>query len=330
MDSEPAGPSKPSPAPPAGLLARARAIGLALSHGLQSVERRLPRPVRSSIELIRRVLREFDEDDCVTHAAAISYHTFFAMFPLLLGAGIVVSFFPFGREAYQAFVDALNEALPGGENLIAGADAETVAFRGLFGAVAFVALIWSASRLFTSLRRALTVAWDVDRRHNPVHGKALDLFAVLALPGLALVSVAFSGLINSARFIVEQAGQTVPVVGYFATDATAGLIGRFVPLAVSTLTFTLAYVILPNIKVPWKQAFPGAVLAAILFEILKIGFAWYAANLATFNVVYGSLGAVIAVMLWIYLSAIVLLIGAEFTTELHRMRHGDREPASKP
>jgi membrane protein len=326
MNSDPSKADSWDAGSPTGLMARARAAGLALSHALQAIEHRLPRPIRSFIKLIRRVAREFDEDDCVTHAAAISYHTFFAMFPLLLGAGVIVSFFPFGREAYDAFVEALNEVFPGGETLIAGADADTVAFRGLFGTVAFIALVWSASRLFTSLRRALTVAWDVDRRHHPVHGKALDLFAVLALPGLALVSVAFSGLIESARFVVEQAGRTVPVIGYFATDATAGLIGRFVPVAVSTLAFTLAYIILPNIKVPWKQAFPGAILAAILFELLKIGFAWYATNLASFNVVYGSLGTVIAVMLWIYLSAIVLLIGAEFTTEFDRMRHGDPAP----
>jgi membrane protein len=326
MNSDPPKAGSPDTASPNRLVARARAVAPALTRSPQAIERRLPHPIRSFLELIRRVAREFDEDDCVTHAAAISYHTFFAMFPLLLGAGVIVSFFPFGGEAYDAFVEALNEVLPGGESLIAAADADTVAFRGLFGAVAFIALLWSASRLFTSLRRALTVAWDVDRRHHPVHGKALDLFAVLALPGLALVSVALSGLIESARFVVEQAGRTVPVIGYFATDATAGLIGRFVPLAVSTLAFSLAYIILPNIKVPWKQAFPGAILAAILFELLKIGFAWYATNLATFNVVYGSLGTVIAVMLWIYLSAIVLLIGAEFTTEIDRMRHGDPAP----
>lgn len=308
---------------PGGFAARVRTAGTMLGRRAESLEKRLPQPLQFLVELIRRVIREFNDDDCVTHAAAISYHTFFALFPLMLGAGIVVSFFPFGREAYAAFVDAFNEAVPGGENLIVGAKAEVIPFRGLFGAVAIVTLFWSASRVFTSLRRALTVAWDIDRRHNPVHGKALDLFAVLALPGLALLSVAASGLIDAARFIVEQAGQTIPVIGYFATEAGAGVIGRFVPLAVSALAFALTYVLLPNTPVPWRQAFPGAVLAAILFEFLKIGFGWYATNLASFNVVYGSLGTVIAVMLWIYLSALVLLIGAEFTTELHRMRRSN-------
>lgn len=306
--------------PPGGLAGRLRGAGPAIASWMDSAERRLPRPLRLAIDLIRRTAREFDEDDCVTHAAAIAYHTFFALFPLLLGAGVIVSYFSFGREAYQTLLDAVNEVIPAGENLIAEAGSDAGDFRGLFGLVAFVALLWSASRLFTALRRALTVAWDVDRRRNPVHGKALDLFAVLALPGLAIVSVGASGAIDTARFVVEQAGQTIPVIGYFATESGGAVIGRFIPLGVSALAFSLAYVILPNIKVPWKQAFPGAALAAILFEFLKIGFAWYATNLATFNLVYGSLGTVIAVMLWIYLSATVLLIGAEFTTELHRMR----------
>jgi membrane protein len=195
--------------------------------------------------------------------------------------------------------------------------------------VAFVALLWSASRLFAALRRALTVAWDADRHHRLVHGKLVDLFAVLVLPGLAIVSVGASGVIDAARFVVEQAGQMIPVIGYFATESGAGVIGRFVPLAVSTLTFALTYVLLPNTPVPWREALPGAALAAVLFEILKVGFAWYATNLATFNVVYGSLGTVIAAMLWIYLSAIVLLIGAEFATEFYRMRHRELEVAGE-
>ncbi len=329
MNSDPPNADSQNAGSPVGRLASARAFAPALARGLQAIERRLPHPIRSLVELIRRIAREFKEDDCITHAAAISYHTFFALFPLLLGASVVVSFFPFGREAYDTFVDALNQAIPGGENLIAGANAEAIAFRGFFGLVAFIALLWSASRLFTTLRRALTVAWDIDRHHHLVHGKALDLLAVIALPGLAILSVGTSGLIDTARFIVEQAGRTIPVIGYFATEAGAGVIGRIVPLIMSTLTFALAYVLLPNTAVPWRQAFPGAVLAAILFEILKIGFAWYGANFGSFNVVYGSLGAAIAVLLWIYLSAIVLLIGAEFTTELHRMRQ-DSRPTSGP
>jgi membrane protein len=312
-----------------GVLARMQAAGQGVGSRLGALERRLPGPLRAPVQLIRRTAREFDDDDCATHAAAIAYHTFFALFPLLLGAGVIVSYFSFGQEAYEALLDALNQAIPTGEALIADAGDGSGDFRGWVGLAALVALLWSASRLFAALRRALTVAWDADRHHRLVHGKMVDLFAVLVLPGLAIVSVGASGMIDAARFVVEQAGQTIPVIGYFATESGAGVIGRFVPLGVSTLAFALTYVLLPNTPVPWREAFPGAALAAVLFEFLKIGFAWYATNLATFNVVYGSLGTVIAVMLWIYLSAIVLLIGAEFATEFYRMRHGELEVAGE-
>ena len=329
MKIEPPGSQGREPGARSGFVERVRAAGRGVGSRLESAEQRLPGPLRALVKLIRRTGREFEEDDCATHAAAIAYHTFFALFPLLLGAGVIVSYFSFGQQAYESLLDALNQAIPAGESLIADAGNGSGDFRGWVGLVAFVALLWSASRLFAALRRALTVAWDADRHHRLVHGKLVDLFAVLVLPGLAIVSVGASGMIDAARFVVEQAGQTIPVIGYFATGSGAGVVGRFVPLAVSTLAFALTYVLLPNTPVPWREALPGAALAAVLFEILKVGFAWYATNVATFNVVYGSLGTVIAVMLWIYLSAIVLLIGAEFATEFYRMRHRELEVAGE-
>ena len=94
------------------------------------------------------------------------------------------------------------------------------------------------------------------------------------------------------------------------------------PLVTSVLLFEIAYVLLPNLRVRWTHALPGALLAAVLFEAAKLGFAWYVSNLASFSLVYGSLSTVIVLMVWIYISAIILLIGAEFSSEFSRWRAG--------
>ena len=94
----------------------------------------------------------------------------------------------------------------------------------------------------------------------------------------------------------------------------------------SVLLFELAYVMLPNRRVRWPHAVPGAVLAAILFEAGKLGFAWYVTNFSSFSLVYGSLSTVIVLMTWIYISAIILLLGAEFSSEFSRRWMGAEYP----
>ena len=194
----------------------------------------------------------------------------------------------------------------------------------MFGIVALGTLLWSGSRIFQALRLALDAAWGVTGRRQALQAKAIDFAAVLLIGPLMLLSVASTAVIETARYVVTNLGETVPFLEFLGADVIWLPVLHLVPLATSVLLFEIAYVLLPNLRVRWTHALPGALLAAVLFEAGKLGFAWYVSNLASFSLVYGSLSTVIVLMVWIYISAIILLIGAEFSSEFSRRRLGAR------
>lgn len=115
---------------------------------------------------------------------------------------------------------------------------------------------------------------------------------------------------------------------YFLRDlAKVWYLGMaLLPLAFSFVIFALVYRFVPNDRISWRDVWPGALLAAFLFEVAKNAFAWYLANFANYSLVCGSLGAVIAFLFWSYLSALILLLGAELASEYSRLLGLHREP----
>ncbi len=290
--------------------------------------KRLPTAITSPVQLGIRTWQEFVNDDCATHAAAIAFHTLFGLFPLLLGTGVILSFFSAGREAYANALKNIAEFLPAGESVVEENIQGAVDLRGAFGIVALATLVWSGSRIFQALQHALNAAWDVTGRRRAVHAKAMDLAAVLLIAPLILLSVASTALIETVRYVVTNLGESIPLLDFLGSEGIWLFALRLVPLAMNVLLFEIAYVMLPNLRVHWTHAVPGALLAAFLFEAGKLGFAWYVANLASYSLVYGSLSTVIVLMVWIYISAIILLLGAEFSSEFSRRWLGAEHPES--
>ena len=293
---------------------------------VRGAAKRLPAAITSPVQLLIRTSREFADDDCATHAAAIAFHTLFGLFPLLLGTGVILSFFSAGREAYADALQNLSELFPEVEYLVEQNVRGSVDLRGVFGIVALGTLLWSGSRIFQALRLALNAAWDVTSRRQALKAKAVDFAAVLLIGPLMLLSVGSTALIEAVRYVVAILGDTVPFLEFLSAEAIWLAALRLIPLATSALLFEIAYVLLPNLRVRWTHALPGALLAAVLFEVGKLGFAWYVSNLASFSLVYGSLSTVIVLMVWIYISAMILLIGAEFSSEFSRRWLGAPNP----
>ena len=258
---------------------------LLVSSGLASLERlrsefesrvrrtaeRLPPAITGPVQLLIRAWREFVDDNCTTHAAAIAFHTLFGLFPLLLGTGVILSFFSAGREAYADALQNLSELFPEVEYLVEQNVRGSVDLRGVFGIVALGTLLWSGSRIFQALRLALNAAWDVTSRRQALKAKAVDFAAVLLIGPLMLLSVGSTALIEAVRYVVAILGDTVPFLEFLSAEAIWLAALRLIPLATSALLFEIAYVLLPNLRVRWTHALPGALLAAVLFEVGKAG-----------------------------------------------------------
>ena len=274
------------------------------------------------VRLITRTMREMSEDDATHMAAGVSYYALFSVFPLLLGFISLTSF------ALSAFVDeerirpGLTEFatsfLPGSEQLVMLNLDAAIELRGALGVFSIVGLLWSGSAVFGAITRSVNRAWDI-RRDRPFYSnKPRQLLMGAAIGPLFLLSVAMATLARSASRLQDFG---LPGHDFFVMNVAQALLQGSSLLLMLGL-FLMIYKYLPNTKTYWRHIWPGALVAAILFEISKNLFIFYLNTFATFENVYGSLAPVVALLLWSYLSSLILILGAELSSEYGRMREG--------
>lgn len=180
---------------------------------------------------------------------------------------------------------------------------EVTRLRGALTLAGAVGFLWSASGVFDTMQLGVNRAFRVQNPRPMWRRRLVSLVMVLGAGVLFALSFAMTTVLRLAvnYHIVERhtlLTDTIPVVG--------GLLS-------GVILFGLLYRYLPyDSSVRWRDIWMGALIAGALWEIAKLGFTWYLTNFALLSMVYGSVGAVIAIMLWGYLSAVILLIGAEF------------------
>lgn len=281
---------------------------------------RLRRRGTEAWELAKRTAVEFVEDGCTQHAAAISYYTLFSLFPIailvVVGFGLFAS-----EEAIRDRVIELVEAnLPvsrgEGRAQLRTALEGVTSNPGAVGLGGLVGLLFAATGLMGALRNALNAAWEAgDEGRHFVVGKLLDL-GLVAGTGL-VVAVSFSLTLTSR--LADEVGEELGGVGGAITGAALAL-GQLSPLLITFVVFTFLYRVVPATEVSVRDAMPGAAVAALAFELLKTGFSVYVENFRDYSAVYGSIGAVIAFLFFVFIAANVFLAGAELSAELRRRR----------
>ena len=274
------------------------------------------------VRLIIRTMREMSEDDATHMAAGVSYYALFSIFPLLLGIISLTSF------ALSAFVEAdkirpgltefATSYLPGSEQLVMLNLDAAIELRGVLGIFSIIGLLWSGSAVFGAITRAVNRAWDI-RRDRPFYlGKPRQLLMGAAIGPMFLLSVGMATLARSASRLQDFG---FPGHEFFVKNIAQALLqGSSLLLMVGL--FLMIYKYLPNTRTYWRHIWPGALVAAILFELSKNLFIYYVNTFATFENVYGSLAPVVALLLWSYLSSLILILGAELSSEYGRLREG--------
>lgn len=252
-------------------------------------------------------------------SAAIAYRVLFSLIPfaafLLTILDTVLS-----SSRREQFVEWLFGVLPG-TDLEASID-NTLAASGasapIVGLIALGVLLWGASGMMASIRIAFRVIWDRESGPTYVRSKLRD-FALVGLGG-ALVVAAF-GLSVVVRIIVSTGTDLSDALGWTG-GATA--LSTVIEVASSTLVIFTAllalYRFVPPVTMPLAWLWPSALAAAIAFHVAVYGYAVYATRFASFNTIYGPIGAVLAFLLLVYLLAIIVLLGAE--TAAARSRTG--------
>jgi membrane protein len=261
------------------------------------------------VQLISRTAEELDNIDAAYKAAGVAYYAILSIFPLLLGLIAVFGFFLPSVNLQEELLKFVGKNLPGATDILRQNIVSIVELRGAMGVLSIVVLFWSASAMFSAISLAINRAWDIRRYRTFFIRKASELGMALSTGILFLLSLGASALISILRGVFDS-----PLI---IVEVGSRLVAFLLILAV----FLLLYKLIPNTKTYWRYVWPGALLAAILFEIARTLFVFYLENFTNYQLIYGSIASIIVLLVWIYYSAFIMILGAEFTFQYGRMRY---------
>ncbi len=293
--------------------------------GMEPIRRR-PRLARVVL-LSRRCAREFRDDDCQHLAAAVSYHVLFSIFPLVIVAIGVFGIVTGSPHVGESVITKLLQVLPldaEGQQQLRDMVASISGAGGAIGLIGLVGVAWSASGVMAAVRAAVNIAWDVDNRRPFLRGKAVDL---LLLSGTLVLLAGTFGLVLLVSLTRRSADQLPGALAMLAGPTTV-VVAVALVLTLLTALFAGLYFVLPAVPVRPRDAVAGAVVAAVGTGLLQLGFSIYVSNFAHYNRVYGSLGAIVAFLFFIYLVSMVFLFGAEVASEIPRLPESRPEPGA--
>ena len=257
-----------------------------------------------ALRMLGVALTDFTRSNCPYVAAGIAYWTLFSVFPLALAGIAILGFLYSTPEDQTRVVEGIIELVPVSEAYLAPLVEEVARARGTLGGLAVIGLLWTGTAVFSAVRKGINHAWHIGRPHYFLLERAIDMVMLLGVAVLALIHVLFTtNLLGVATLAGKASGSDFWVVFKVAFELLA--------LAVTIGAFMLLYRYVPNTRVVWRDIWIGAVVGATLFQGVRIVFTWFLSNVADFNVVYGSLGALMAVLVRAYLSSIAIMLGAQ-------------------
>jgi len=264
-----------------------------------------------------RVWRETNEDGILGHAAELAYYFLLALFPMLIFLTSLVGFLPGLREA---IFTALAKFVPGDAMRLVSETLSDVTRNRSGGLISFGLLgaLWAASGGVTAVMGALNVAYDAreERSFWKVRLIAVGLTIMLALLVVGGTTLVMFGD-RFAAWLASQLGLGT------AFAVVWGAVHYLVGFALLFLGLELIYYYGPNVEQDWKWVTPGAVFAVVSIVVASLLFSLYLRFAPDYSATYGSLGAVIVLMLWLYLMGAVILIGGEIDAEID---HASRRP----
>jgi membrane protein len=271
---------------------------------------------RSFGHVLVRAVREFGEDAMSIYAAALAYRALFALFPFLIFLVALVAFLDmpqlFAWMQSQAAMVVPQESMQQVNQVIA----ELQTPRGGLLSIGILLALWSASSGVMSAMEALNVAYDVIERRPMWKRIPLAVFYTVSIAVLMLTAAALMVLgPQAAQWVAQRLGLEQMLVTVWSWMRWP------VAVLLLMLVVSLVYYAGPNVKARFRFITPGAILAVVIWVAASVGFGYYVSNFGNYDATYGSLGAIVILLFYFYLSAAVLLFGAEVNAVLE-----EREP----
>jgi membrane protein len=300
----------------------------------ESKEAEKDRPSPAWGGVLKRTFSEFQEDNLTDWAAALTYYGIVSIFPALIALVSVLGLI--GTSATEPLLDNLGAFAPGPaheilENALNGLT-ESRSPAGILFVVGLAGAIWAAAGYIGAFIRASNVIWDVEEG-RPIW-RTIPLRLVVTVVMLALLAASAFAVVVTGP-LAERVGKLLGIEG--AAVTAWDIVKWPVLILVVALMFSILYYASPNVRQPgFRWVTPGAILAVVVWILASAAFGIYVANFGSYNKTYGSLGGIVIFLVWLWLTNVAILLGAELNAEIERGRQieagkpADREPFLPP
>ena len=270
-------------------------------------------------QFLKELYRETVDDDILNGAAVLGFFLMLAIFPAMIFVLAVIPYLPIANVD-QAIMDLLRQALPASADMFAGVVQEvTQEQRGDLLSFGLLAALWATSTGMYAIMQQLNIAYNVDEGRGFLRARlaaiALSLlFVVLVLGGFSLIVL--GGQIQEwlgSRFGFGDALLAIFIVFRWVI-ILAGLL----------LAFSVIYYLAPNVEQKFKFITAGSVVGVVVLLVASLAFTWYTQSFGTYDAIYGSVGAVMVLMMWLYIAGLAILLGSEVNALIHRHDAGGK------
>lgn len=296
---------------------------------MQATDQAKKEPVDSPLEVIKVAVRDFGRDDCSRYAAALAYYTVFSLPGVLVLILLLLGIFVQPETVQGALQGQISniigaDAAADVEAIIANAMDTTAG--GLWTKIVGIAVLtWGATKAFAALQDALNVAWEVQPQRSGVKGflvkRGMSFLMILVIGLVFLAALVMSTVIAAAGGLISE------LLGGAISEPLLFVLNIGLSLAIFTLLFASIFKILPDVEIGWNNVWLGAFGTAVLFEIARFGLGLWLGRSSPGSV-YGAAASLIVLLLWIHISSMILLFGAELTQAWVRYKGHVIKPSS--
>lgn len=291
---------------------------------------------RDGLEQAGKVLvqtfKHFTKDNGPHWAAAIAYYTLLSIFPLLLAAIAIATYFVDRQWALEQGSQLVRGLVPSGTQFLREVIEGIVETRGQVGVLSIIVLIWSGSRVFGVITKALNIAYHVSEPYSFLKRTLVELLMTFTIGILFILALGSRLMLSFIEGLIE--------IPFLEEQVFYRFLSYAIPAVLVLLSVFLTYQYVPRRRVAWWAALTGALLFTMLFLIAQPLFTSYIGTFANYSLVYGPLAIMITLVLWIWITANLLLLGGELASHIQDMlveeksvkevkkQHEERDPTS--
>jgi membrane protein len=267
-----------------------------------------------------RGVGELYNSDALTHAASIAYYALLSLFPFLLLVLSIVGLVTADEADRGAVVQFVSRYFPRQFDFITG---QLDAFRGQtlrLGLSGLLVLMWASLGVFSAVSSAIDHAWGVERRRSFLMHRLVSFLMMVSAGAIFVVAIILASVARLAptNFLWSFLERSPWLV--WVSDVTA----NYAATALLIGCVALLFYFIPNTEMRFRWVWPGAILTGLLWRGALSAFSWYARDLAAWNAVHGSIATVVVFLVWVYISAVILLYGVEMTAAYARLQSAAR------